>query len=66
MEHQLLKVFLGSSKGLYIERSSRMRSKRRKELAIIVAPKAILQENVTGKIRFKEKIQRFFTNNHNK
>jgi hypothetical protein len=43
-----------------------MRSKKRKELAIIVAPKAILQENVTRKIRFKEQIQRFFTNNHNK
>jgi hypothetical protein len=59
-------VFLGSSKGLLIERRSRIRSKRRKELVIIVAPKAILQKNVTRKIRFKEQIQRFFTNNHNK
>jgi hypothetical protein len=41
-------VFLGSSKGLQIGGSSRMIS-RRKELAPIVAPKAILQENITRK-----------------
>jgi hypothetical protein len=40
-------VFLGSSKGLSIGRSSRMIRKRRKELATIVPPKAILQKNVT-------------------
>jgi len=51
-------VFLGSSKGLSIGRSSRMISKRRKELATIVPPKAILKKNVTrrnniGKNKFK-------------
>jgi hypothetical protein len=51
-------VFLGSSKGLSIGKSSRMGSKRRKELTTIVPPKANLQENVTrrsniGKNKFK-------------
>jgi hypothetical protein len=31
-----------------------MRSKRRKELATIVAPKAILQKNVTRETRLEE------------
>jgi hypothetical protein len=31
-----------------------MRSKRRKELATIVTPKAILQENVTRETRLEE------------
>jgi hypothetical protein len=43
----LLKVFLGSSKGVWIGGSSRMRSGRRKELFTIMTPKTILQENVT-------------------
>ncbi len=43
-----------------------MRSNKTKKLAIIVAQKAILQENVTRKIRFEEQIKRFFKNNHNK
>jgi hypothetical protein len=47
MKHSLLKVFLGSSKGVWIEGSSRMKRKKRQKFAIIVAPKAILQENVT-------------------
>jgi len=33
---------MGSSKGFLIGENSKMRSKRRKELATIVAPKAIL------------------------
>jgi hypothetical protein len=39
---------------------------RRKEFVTIVAPKAILQENITRKKRFEEQIQRFFTRSHNK
>jgi hypothetical protein len=35
-------MFLGNSKELSIEKNSKMRSKRRKELAIIMAPKGIL------------------------
>jgi hypothetical protein len=51
-------VFLGSSKGLSIGKGLKMRSKRRKELATIAPPTAILQENITrrnniGKKKFK-------------
>jgi hypothetical protein len=35
-------MFLGNSKKLLIEKNLRMRSKKRKELVIIVAPKGIL------------------------
>jgi hypothetical protein len=35
-------VFLGNSKGLYIGGSSKMESRKKKELVTIVAPKVIL------------------------
>jgi hypothetical protein len=55
-------VFLGSSKGLWIGRSSRTGSKRRKELATIVLPKSILQENVIRRNNIgKEKFKGFYT-----
>jgi hypothetical protein len=45
----LLKAFLGSSKGVWIGGSSRMRSGRKKELFTITTSKTILQENVKKK-----------------
>ncbi len=44
-----------------------MRSTRRKEIAIIVAPKAILQKKMSQvETRWEEQIQRFFKSSQNK
>ncbi len=44
---------MGSSKGVWIGGSSRMRSGRRKELFTITTPKTILQESVAQKKKNK-------------
>jgi hypothetical protein len=47
-------------KRVLIKGSSKMKTKKRQEFAIIVAPKAILQENVTRKNKIGRKNSKVF------